>query len=160
MNDLAELIRRGGVYYQIPGKNFREVLEALTEKMVLSPSIPKEQLLEAVLERECLMPTGIGGGIALPHPRNPLAPVPEEELTALAFLERPVDWKALDGKKVDTVLLILSATAKLHLHTLSRINFLCRQESFLRFLEKRAPPEEIIAKVKDIEQTWKSTTSP
>jgi PTS system nitrogen regulatory IIA component len=143
------------VYYQIPGKNFREALEALVGKMALPPSIRGEELLGAVLEREGLMPTSVGGGIALPHPRNPLAASPEEELTALAFLETPVDWKALDGKRVDTALLILSATAKLHLHTLSRINFLCREESFVRLLEKRASPEEIITKIEDIEQTWK-----
>jgi PTS system nitrogen regulatory IIA component len=155
MNDLADLLRRGGVYYQIPGTNSREALEALVGKIALPPSILREELLGAVLEREGLMPTGIGGGIALPHPRNPLAASPEEERTALAFLEGPVDWKALDGKKVDTVLLILSATAKLHLHTLSRINFLCREADFLRLLEKRASPEEIVTKVHDIEQTWK-----
>ncbi|MDR1058011.1 MAG: PTS sugar transporter subunit IIA [Treponema sp.] len=154
MNNLAELIRRGGVYYRIPGKNLREVLEALVRGLVLPPSIRREELLEAVLERECLMTTGIGGGIALPHPRNPLAAVPAEELTALAFLETPVDWKALDGRMVDTVILIVSSTAKLHLHTLSRINFLCRQKEFLRLLEKRASQEEIAAAVEQMEQAW------
>jgi PTS system nitrogen regulatory IIA component len=65
-----------------------------------------------------------------------------------------VDWKALDGKPVHTALLIVSASAKLHLHTLSRINFFCQQEGFRELLERRADLEEITKTIREAEAAW------
>jgi PTS system nitrogen regulatory IIA component len=140
------------------------VITQLIGKLTLpsgsGPSLPpasaidRDQLLEAVLEREALMPTAVGCGIALPHPRNPLVSSPSEEFVTVAFLKQPVDWQALDGKPVHTVMLIVSASAKLHLHTLSRINFFCRQEASQALFENRAPADRIIRAIKDAEDAW------
>jgi PTS system nitrogen regulatory IIA component len=151
---LGELIQRGGALYQVRGNSPREVLARITAAVSLSPSVDRDKLLEAVLEREALMSTAIGQGIALPHPRNPVITGPEEQFAVLAFLASPVDWKALDGKPVHTALLIVSASAKLHLHTLSRINFFCQQESFRELLERRADLEEIIKTIREAEDAW------
>jgi PTS system nitrogen regulatory IIA component len=151
---LADLVERGGVQYGVKGTTPREVLTAIIDALPPSVFAEKDKLLEAVLEREELMPTGISGGIALPHPRNPIAK-DDEQFVTIAFPAVPVDWKALDGGPVDSVLLIVSASAKFHLHTLSRINFLCRQEKFVSLLRNRAPEEEITAAVREAEENWK-----
>jgi PTS system nitrogen regulatory IIA component len=157
---LTTLITRGGVHYQVPGTNPREVITNLVESLKLPPaaadlrSVDRDALLKAALEREALMTTAVGHGIALPHPRNPLITGAEDQFVALAFLEHPVDWQALDGEPVHTVLLIVSASAKLHLHTLSRINYFCQREQFRAFLEKRPSREEIIRVISDAEQAW------
>jgi PTS system nitrogen regulatory IIA component len=111
-------------------------------------------LFDAVLEREELMTTAIGQGIALPHPRTPLLTDPAEQFVAVAFPAKPVNWKALDGKPVHTVFLIVSASAKLHLRTLSKISFLCQQEDFRAFLARRPPAEEIIRYAGEAEAAW------
>jgi PTS system nitrogen regulatory IIA component len=77
-----------------------------------------------------------------------------EQFVTIAYPEQAVNWKALDGNPVHTVILIVSATAKLHLHTLSRINFFCHQESFRRLLKNRAPREEIRQAIEEAQQTW------
>ncbi|MFP3090179.1 PTS sugar transporter subunit IIA [Treponema sp. TIM-1] len=151
----AELIQRGGVYSPIQGNTPEEVLTTLIASIPTLPSvISRDQLLKEVLEREALMSTAIGRGIALPHPRTPLITDPQEQQVIIAFLDREVDWQALDGEAVHTVMLIVSASTKLHLHTLSEINFLCRQEKFYDILKKRLPAEEIIKAVEEAEQTW------
>ena len=153
---LGELIEHGGIYYKVPGTNPKEAISALIE--LLPPqkeALQNKVLLTAVLEREALMSTSIGRGIALPHPRNPAANKNEDQFVALAFLEHPVDWNALDSKPVDTLLLIVSASAKLHLHTLSKITFFCQQNTFLDLLGKKASKEEIIKFIKDTERDWK-----
>ena len=152
---LADLIERGGVYRNMPGTTPRELLTALAGALPAVPSVPKDKLLEAVLEREALMPTGIGHGIALPHPRNPLVTTDSEQFVALVFSENPVDWNSLDGKRVDTLLLIVSASAKQHLQLLAEINFFCRQEDFRRLLKKRAPLEELLRFFREAEKNWK-----
>jgi PTS system nitrogen regulatory IIA component len=171
---LIDLISRGGVYYHVPGTGPREVITGLIDLIELPPpampletrltrtslkiakpaALDKELLLEAVLEREALMPTAVGHGIALPHPRNPVIPEGGEQFVAIAFLENTVDWKALDGESVHTMLLIVSASAKLHLHTLSQINYFCQQESFRELLKSRASREDIIRVITEAEQGW------
>jgi PTS system nitrogen regulatory IIA component len=155
---LAALIPEGGVFYDVSGRNFTEVLINLLKDIPAPASLSREELLKAVLEREALMPTAIGRGIALPHPRTPLINRAEEQFLIIAFLKNPVDWGALDGIPVHTALLVVSASAREHLHTLSELNFFCRQESFLKLLENRASRESLITAIRETEETWKFTT--
>ena len=152
--ELAALLEKGGVYRELKGKTPREVLSSLIAALPAIPSVPAENLLEAMMEREALMTTGIGRGLALPHPRNPLVQSEDAQFAAIAFLEHPVDWNSLDGRQVDTLLLIISASAKQHLQTLSKINFFCRQEGFCKLLEKRASKEELLQFIRDAEKNW------
>jgi PTS system nitrogen regulatory IIA component len=153
---LADLVERGGIFYHIPGQGPEQILTEIISRIPAAfLPINKTILLNAVLEREALMSTGIGHGLALPHPRNPVIGETEKQFVTIALPESPVDWKSLDGRAVYAVLLIVSASAKQHLRTLSKINFLCRQESFEALLQNRASPEAIIKAIRDMEQTWK-----
>jgi PTS system nitrogen regulatory IIA component len=154
-NGLGALIERGGVYYRLQGNTPKEALTALIAAIPPRKAVQGETLLKAVLEREALMSTSIGHGIALPHPRNPVIIDPKEQFAALAFLERPVDWRALDGKPVDTLLLIVSSSARQHLETLSKVTFFCQEEGFLDLFKAHASQEEIIKFIKDTEEEWK-----
>jgi PTS system nitrogen regulatory IIA component len=154
-HEFAGLIQRGGVFYHVPGTTPAEVLKNLVDAAAPSlPAINREQLLETVLEREALMSTAVGRGIALPHPRTPLITDPGEQRVLIAFPDREVDWKALDGEPVHTVMLIVSASTKLHLHTLSGLNFFCRQEKFCTLLKKRPSLAEITGFLNAVEETW------
>ncbi|MDR2159284.1 MAG: PTS sugar transporter subunit IIA [Treponema sp.] len=151
---LADLVARGGIHYDVEGNSPRELLTGLIARISLPPYIEKERLLAAMLEREELMPTGIGDGIALPHPRNPVVDRGDRQFVSVAFPARPVPWNALDGKAVHTVILIVSASPKCHLYTLSKINFLCKQDRFYALLEERAAAETIIAAIGEAERAW------
>jgi PTS system nitrogen regulatory IIA component len=154
--NLADLTKKGGVYYHIPGNSPKEVLSAFIKALKNPPSVfSAEDLLRASLEREALVSTGIGGGIALPHPRNPMAADRDSQFVALGFPEHPVDWNAPDGKPVDTLFFIVSASPKLHLHTLSQVNFFCQDDAFLKLLKNRSSQEAIIRYIKETEQDWK-----
>ncbi|MDR3342982.1 MAG: PTS sugar transporter subunit IIA [Treponema sp.] len=152
---LITLIEQGKICQGIPGTTPLEVLTNIFHAIPVPAPVNRDVLLKAVLEREALMPTAIGHGIALPHPRNPLIIDPTEQFVTIAFLQQPVDWKALDGNPVCTLLLIVSASAKLHLHTLARINFFCQQGSFRELLENRASQGEIIAFIRKAEAAWR-----
>ena len=153
---LAALIERGGIYPGVKGSTPREVLSALVKAIPPIHSVSSDVLLKAVLEREALMSTGIGEGIALPHPRNPLVSADSEQFAALAFLEAPVNWNSLDGKPVDTALLIVSALAKTHLQVLSEMSFFSREEEFCRLLKERASQEELLCFIRETEKNWRS----
>ncbi|MDR2486320.1 MAG: PTS sugar transporter subunit IIA [Treponema sp.] len=152
---LIQLIKRGGVFSDLPGANPLEVLTGLIQTVPLPDGISREGLLKAVLEREALMPTAIGNGIALPHPRNPIITGPQDQFVVIGFPRQQVDWKALDGKPVHTLLLIVSSSAKLHLRTLSQISFFCHQETFRDLLQKQASQQHIIDVIQEAEGAWR-----
>ena len=59
-----------------------------------------EVLLEALLEREKLGPTGVGHGIALPHARSIDV---DRVCGAFILLESPVDFGSVDKLPVDII---------------------------------------------------------
>lgn len=150
--NLSSLIERGGVYHDINGTNPKELVTALIELIPPVSGLDKKFLINAVMEREALVSTGIGRGIALPHPRSPVFTA--SPMVLLAFPVQPIDWKSPDGGKIHTVFLILSASAKQHIGTLSEINFLSKQENFYTLLQKHASKEEIIKEILKAESSW------
>lgn len=151
---LAELVRRGGVYYNIGGSNPVEVLSELSKTVAMPKGVEREDLLRAVLEREALMPTAIGHGIAIPHPRNPLFTDESLQRVAVAFLKTPVAYNALDRKPVSALFLILSAGARTHLNILAEISHLCQKPEFAALLEKRPSTEELTGFIEAVEAGW------
>lgn len=161
---LCTLVERGGIFYEVAG-NSVDTMMAEFIRSLPGPFFPagdrrrdqefRAALLNAVLEREALMPTAIGRGIALPHPRSPMAADEKTQFVAVGFPALPIEWKALDGKPVHSVMLIVSASSKFHLRTLSKLNFLCMDERFLSLLRDRAPSALIIQTIREVEQGWK-----
>ena len=150
--NLSSLIERGGVYHDVPGATPNELIAEIIGLLPRDPGLDPKRLHAEVLERETLMSTGIGRGIALPHPRNPMLNV--LPLVALAFPREPLDWNTPDGSKVHTVFLIVSVSAKQHLGTLSKINFLCQQEKFHSLIKARSSKKDIIAAIREAEAGW------
>jgi nitrogen PTS system EIIA component len=151
---LAELIERGGVYYNIGGSSPTEALSEAMKALVLPKGVDRESLLTAILEREALMPTALGHGVAIPHPRNSMLSDPEAQRVAVFFLKSPVSYNALDRKPVTVLFLILSADAKNHLATLAAVSHLCQHGNFLEFLAKRPSKEELVARIAEAEASW------
>jgi PTS system nitrogen regulatory IIA component len=145
--NLGAAITRGGIYYRVGGRTRDQVFDAL----VALPGIPRHintpLLLEMLRTRERLASTAVGGGIALPHPRTPLVLGVDEPTVLLCFLEHPVDFGALDGKRVTVLFLLLSPTVEAHLQTLARIGFVLHDPTFRRLLERQAAPEAILARL-------------
>jgi PTS system nitrogen regulatory IIA component len=152
--NLASLIERGGIYYKVPGTNPKELLAGLIDMLPPIPSLDTKNLYREILEREALASTGIGRGIALPHPRSTILREGSEPLAAIAFPVQPLDWNSPDGGKVHTVFLIVSLSAKQHLNTLAKINSLCRQEKFYSLITERASKKDIVAAIREAEADW------
>lgn len=90
-----------------------------------SPS-SAEDLLQAVEERERVLSTGIGHGVAIPHGRSGRL----TDLRVSAGVARhPIEFGSLDGAPVRLVFLIVApeSEAGAHVKALSRITRLVRQ---------------------------------
>jgi len=151
---LASLIKRGGIYRNVTGKNPREIISYIIDMLENFDSQKKEALFKAVLEREAIISTGIENGIALPHPRTPILEETDKPFIAVAFTQSP-DWSTPDNSKVHTVFLIISKTARQHLDVLTKINFLCMEDDFYELLTSRAKDKELLAAITEAERNWK-----
>ena len=83
--------------------------------------------LESVFEREGLMSTGIGHGIAIPHARSKEA---KELKICVAVLKEKIDFDSIDESLVDIVFLIAvpDSLKDEYIRVLSAISNFCRNE--------------------------------
>lgn len=142
---LGTALEAGGILYRVPGSDKAEVLRAMVDLMSWPPSSDRAAILRALLDREELQSTGIGDAVALPHVRNPAILGVNAPAVALGFLDNPIDFGALDGRKVRVIFLPQPVNIRQHLHLLARISFALRDDHFRRLLDKRAPAEDILA---------------
>ena len=69
---LTDALKVGGIHYRLSGVDKPSVLQSLVEVMPLPERVDRKFLLQVLLARESLGSTGLGGGIAIPHVRNPI----------------------------------------------------------------------------------------
>lgn len=81
-----------------------DILKALIDRLDAKGKLhDRQQFYKAIVEREYVVSTGIGMGVALPHAK--LSGY-DDFFIAIAVLQRGVDWRALDGAPVRLVFLI------------------------------------------------------
>ncbi|MGA2763021.1 MAG: PTS sugar transporter subunit IIA [Spirochaetia bacterium] len=127
---LEEAIRAGGIHYRVGGMSKAEVLASVVELMRLPDEVDRKFLLSVILGRESLGSTGFGGGIAIPHVRNPIVLHIPRPMITLCFLETPIEFGAIDGLPVHTLFTLVSPTVRAHLHLLSRLTYGLRMAQF------------------------------
>jgi nitrogen PTS system EIIA component len=154
MIDVASLIERGGVFFNVRGESPESVIKELITTARLPEKLDKEALLKAIIERESLMPTAIGYGIAIPHPRNPMMADSSEERIIVGYSREGIDYRALDKKPVFALFIILSSSQKDHLQILSQLSFLFHDKEFRKTLETRPSKEELCAVTRSIRKGW------
>lgn len=142
---LVEAIKSGGIFYRVGGSDQTTVLRAVVEILHLPDEVDREFLYQVLLARETLGSTGIGDGIAIPHVRNPVVLHVSKPTIALCFLERPIDFGAIDGKPVDTLFTLISPSVRAHLHLLMRLGIVLRKAEVKEALRRRASREELVA---------------
>jgi len=148
---LHEALEAGGIFYRLRDTDKGGALRALVEVLPLPEGIDRELVLRLFLAREASASTAIGDGIAIPHVRNPIVLHVSRPTVTLAFLERPVDFGALDGKPVHVLFSMISPTNRSHLQLLSRLSFALHDDRLRKAVNCQAAPEEIMQEVCRVE---------
>ena len=146
---LSHAIRNGGVYTGIQGQDKASLLQACVARCTSIPDDFKQDLLERLLDREKALSTGIGNGIAIPHPRDPLGYLPEP-MVLVCFLETPMDYQALDNQPVSILFIILSNTLKSHLPLLSSLSMCLKNKEFSTFLTSQPDLDSLLVRIETL----------
>ena len=155
MPRMAEALNAGGIFYGLQGDDKAAVLGAIVNSLALPPNTDRESLAQLLLAREALGSTAIGEGIAIPHVRRPILLNTSSPAISLCFLEKPVDFGAFDGQPVFAIFLLISPTARMHLHLLSRLSFALHDSQLKAALVHRAARDEILAEFERVERAMK-----
>jgi nitrogen PTS system EIIA component len=148
---ISTALECGGIHYDVAGDDLQTVLRNIVALIKLPPEMDADFLLQVLLAREALGTTAIGDGIAIPHVRNPILLHDVMPCITLTFLARPIDFNAIDGKPVTVLFTLITPTVRTHLHTLSRLAYLLRDERLKSVLHRVAPAEEILRTIRSIE---------
>jgi PTS system fructose-specific IIC component/PTS system nitrogen regulatory IIA component len=95
----------------------------------VTKSDKREEILEALREREQKMSTGVHPGIAIPHGKTTAV---DRSYGVMGISHKGIDYDALDGQPVYLVFMELAppVAAEKHLHLLRRIAELLRNKGF------------------------------
>lgn len=157
---LTQALQKGGIFSNVPGKDKKAVLAEVVKLLPLPAHTDRDFLLKILLAREELGSTGIGEGIAIPHVRNPIVLNVPQSMIALCSLAEPIDFGAIDSQPVHSLFLLITPTVRVHLHLLSRLGYALRDPEFRAVLIRRAPGEEIIACLQNVEMKIKQSSKP
>ncbi len=149
---LLAAMQRGKVCHRVTGVDADAVLRSAVDCIDFLSEGSRDELFEKLIEREQLASTGIGNGIAIPHPRDPLSQPPEMPVIATCFMEKPVHFNAIDDQPVSVFFVLISPTVKHHLHLLSRLSFCIRDKAFVAFLRAHPDAAALFSRIAEFEK--------
>lgn len=150
---LTELLTPDRIKIPLASTSKDEILSELVEIVGQHTSVRDvKEVLRAVREREEVLSTGIGSGVAIPHGKS--AGISELALVA-GVKPEGVDFEALDGQPVQLFFLLVGpeAAAGQHVKALSRISRLLRRDSFRVRLAEASSPDEFYQIIAEAEST-------
>ena len=123
--NLSQFLDFDSIRTDLWAANKRGLLNQMAQIAGQRLGIDPARIVNAIGERERIGSTGFGGGVAIPHGK--LAEL-GHIFGVVARLAQPVDYRAIDGEKVDLVFMLLSppdAGAE-HLKALAAVSRLVR----------------------------------
>lgn len=148
---LASAMRRGGVFNIQGTVEKNEALSLITSRVPGLSDGRKNILLEQIAAREKMSSTGIGKGVAVPHPRNPCPDLIDRPLIVTCLFEEGINFDSIDNVPVFAVFLLLSPSTEEHLNMLARLSFCIRENSFVDYLKTMPDQADLIERIESTE---------
>jgi nitrogen PTS system EIIA component len=144
---LSDLLSAERVRVPLRSQSKDDVLRELVQlAMPQAEPAALDRTLNAVRDREALLSTGIGSGVAIPHGRTDQV---DSLIVAAGVTATAIDFSALDGKPVSLFFLLLGpdSAAGAHVRALGRISRIVRHESMRGELTSAATREDFLQRL-------------
>ena len=148
---LVELLSADRIRVPLSARTKDDVLQELVDLAARDHDAKvRSAILAAVRERESVLSTGIGSGVAIPHGKTPVI---DQLIVAAGIAGTPIEFDALDGKPVELFFLLIGpeSASGAHVKTLSRISRLLRREPLRTALRGARSAEEFLGIVRSSE---------
>jgi mannitol/fructose-specific phosphotransferase system IIA component (Ntr-type) len=126
----------------LEGKTREEVIVELIGLLPLPDDVCREEVFQSVMEREKLMTTGIGRGIAIPHG---VTPISGDLMAAMGIPKQPIDFQSIDKRPVEIIFLLAACPncPTEHIKAMARISRLLHREDFHESLTRCTSSEGV-----------------
>lgn len=147
---LSQLLTPPRIRVPIVGTDKASVLRELVEVVAEPTAGLVDDLLEAIQEREAVLTTGVGYGVAIPHGRSPRV---DGLLVAAGVSPGAIAYDSLDGEPVRLFFLLIGpeSEAGAHVKALSRITRLVRQQPLRERLLRARDGQEFHRHIREAE---------
>lgn len=146
---VIDYLDKDSIFLDLKQKNKKNTLSCLLDHLIQKKKVNKEhkkEILKALLRREEMGSTAIGGGIALPHAR--LTSI-NNIVICIGVSAPGIEFDSLDQEPVNIVTLLLSnqKEAGLHLKMLAFLARMLRDKYFVQQVKSAKTSEEVLALV-------------
>lgn len=143
--NILNILHKENIILELKGSTKEEIIRELVEKLDVPDEDRKEEIFNAVMEREALSSTGMEDEIAIPHGK---INADINISVVLGFKKEGVDFNSIDGRPSKIFVLLVSPTdsSTPHIQVLSSIS---------NILSNPDARKELIAAV-SIDQVWDS----
>lgn len=148
---LQDIINESALIPALEGTTRDEVVAELIDALIAAgacESAAREELIEAVLERERRGSTGFGKGVAVPHVKHSRI---KTMAATIGVSTKGIDFNALDRQPVYAAVLLLSPEdqAEDHLRAMEVIFGNLSKDTFRRFLRQVTSVDDIVTLIRE-----------
>ena len=144
---MLSCFRGGTVVQRLSSKDKFDAIRELIHKAPVFAGLGcRDELEEAVVQREKILSTGLGRGVAVAHGTSDTV---EDIVIALGISEQGIDFDSFDHAPVHFLFVITNPPGRQmdYLVALSAVTRLVRDEAFRESLRATVPPNEIEVKI-------------
>lgn len=140
---LSDILTEATVRLDLPQKSKDAAIASLVDALANAGVVTDAaQMLSDIQDRERVMTTGIGGGIAVPHAQSRGA---TRLAMALGRTAAPIEFDSIDERPVQLIFLVVGPEDRSgFIRVLARISRLCYSGDLLRTLLHARTPAEVM----------------
>lgn len=142
--DFKKVFRDGCFSFHLKSDTKEGIIKEMVDLLVKAGKInDHEAVLNAVLDRENKMSTGMQDGIAIPHGKTDVV---DDLVVAFALKKEGIDFGSIDGQPSKIFIMTISSTSRTgpHIEYLSEISKLLNSSLLKKRLLNAESVEEII----------------
>ena len=151
---LSELLNEESILLDLQARDKESCIKELVQLLESAHHVnTKGEILSKVLQRESMMSTGIGNGVAIPHGKTRQ---PDRLVAACGVARSGIDFDAMDGEPARLFILLVSPENLRgpHVKALANVSRLLKEESVRASLERCDTPREFLEILQTSEQQY------
>ena len=142
--DFATILNADAVKILTSASSKKRLMQDIGDLVGQAYDLDAEAVVEALITREALGPTGVGHGVALPHARLDGL---DRVVGAFVLLDKPIDFSSVDRQPVDLFFALFAPTdaGVDHLKALALVSRTMRDPDICAKLRANSDPSALYA---------------
>ena len=153
---LSELLNEEAIHLGLASRDKESCIKELVQLLESAHHVnTRGEILSKVLQRESMMSTGIGNGVAIPHGKTRQL----DRLVAACGVALPgIDFDSMDGEPAGLFILLVSPENLRgpHVKALANVSRLLKEETVRAALRGAGSPAEFLGVLRNAEQQYLS----